>query len=119
MEEMDLRWQMAMLTIWAKRFLKKTRRKLTINGNETLSFDMYKVKCYNCHKRGYFPREFRALRNQDIKHKESTRRSVPIETPTSIALVSCDGLGDMIRVIRQKKDLTMHSWLTHLQILTL
>nr|GEU77347.1 ribonuclease H-like domain-containing protein [Tanacetum cinerariifolium] len=33
MEEIDLRWQMAMLTMRARRFLKKTRRKLTVNGN--------------------------------------------------------------------------------------
>nr|GEU71926.1 hypothetical protein [Tanacetum cinerariifolium] len=33
MEEMDLRWKMAMLTMRARRFLKKTRRKLTVNGN--------------------------------------------------------------------------------------
>ncbi|GKE65449.1 ribonuclease H-like domain-containing protein [Tanacetum coccineum] len=51
-----------------------------------------KVKCYNCHKRGHFARECRALRNQDNK-KESSRRSVPVETSTSTALVSCDGLG--------------------------
>nr|GEY15187.1 putative ribonuclease H-like domain-containing protein [Tanacetum cinerariifolium] len=49
MEEIDLRWQMAM--------------------------------------------ECRALRNQDNKNKESLRRSVIIETSTSITLVSCDGLG--------------------------
>ncbi|GKG65272.1 hypothetical protein Tco_0673203, partial [Tanacetum coccineum] len=35
MEEMDLRWQIAMLTIRARRFLKNTGRKLTVNGNET------------------------------------------------------------------------------------
>ncbi|GJZ48301.1 hypothetical protein Tco_0602133 [Tanacetum coccineum] len=55
-EEMDLRWQMAMLTMRARR-------------------------------------EFRALRNQDNKNKESSRRSVPVETSTSTALMSCDGLG--------------------------
>ncbi|GKB62403.1 hypothetical protein Tco_0918589, partial [Tanacetum coccineum] len=52
-EEMDLRWQMAMLTMRARR----------------------------------------ALRNQDNKNKESSRRSVPMETSTSIVFVSCDGLG--------------------------
>nr|GEV88917.1 hypothetical protein [Tanacetum cinerariifolium] len=57
MEEIDLRWQMAMLTMRAKR-------------------------------------ECRAPRNQDNKHKESSRRSVPVETSTSIALVSCDGLSE-------------------------
>nr|GEV37555.1 copia protein [Tanacetum cinerariifolium] len=92
MEEMDLRWQIAMLTMRARRFLKKSGRKLTINDNETLGFDMSKVECYNCHKRGHFARECRAPRNQDNKHKESTTRSVPMETPASIALVSCDYL---------------------------
>nr|GEU60981.1 ribonuclease H-like domain-containing protein [Tanacetum cinerariifolium] len=66
MEEMDLRWQIVMLTMRARKFLKKNRRKLIVNGNET-------------------------LRNQDNKHKESSRRSIPMEISTS--LVSCDGLG--------------------------
>ncbi|GKA33308.1 retrotransposon protein, putative, ty1-copia subclass [Tanacetum coccineum] len=91
-EEMDLRWQMAMLTMRARRFLKNTIRKLTVNGNETIGFDKFKVECYNCHKRGHFTRECKAPRNQDNK-KESSRRSVLVETSTSIALVSCDGLG--------------------------
>nr|GEX31477.1 hypothetical protein [Tanacetum cinerariifolium] len=42
---------------------------------------------------GHFARECRALRIQDNKHKESTRRTVPVKTPTSLDLVSCDGLG--------------------------
>nr|GEV30091.1 hypothetical protein [Tanacetum cinerariifolium] len=92
-KEIDLGWQMAMLTMRARRFLKNTRKKLTVNGNETVGFDKSKVECYNCHKRGHFARECRALRNQNNKNKESSRRSVPMETSTSIALVSCDGLG--------------------------
>ncbi|GKE81294.1 ribonuclease H-like domain-containing protein, partial [Tanacetum coccineum] len=75
-EEIDLRWQMAMLTMRTRRFLKNTGRKLTVNGNETISFDKSKVECYNCHKRGYFARECRAPRYQDNKNKESSRRSV-------------------------------------------
>ncbi|GJQ89311.1 hypothetical protein Tco_0000450 [Tanacetum coccineum] len=46
-----------------------------------------------CHKRGHFARECRAPRNQDNKNKESSRRSVLVETSTSTTLVSCDGLG--------------------------
>nr|GEU57768.1 retrovirus-related Pol polyprotein from transposon TNT 1-94 [Tanacetum cinerariifolium] len=93
LEEMDLKWQMAMLTIRAIRFLKKSGRNLTINGNESIGFDKSNVECYNYHKRGHFARECRALRNQDTKHKESTRRSVLVETHASTALVSCDGIG--------------------------
>ncbi|GJU14883.1 hypothetical protein Tco_1142849 [Tanacetum coccineum] len=70
-----------------------TGRNLTVNGNETIGFDKSKVECYNCHKRRYFARDCRAPRNQDNKNKESSRRSVPVETSTSTALVSCDGLG--------------------------
>ncbi|GJT98353.1 putative ribonuclease H-like domain-containing protein [Tanacetum coccineum] len=88
MEEIDLRWQMAMLTMRARRFLKNTGRKLTINGNKTIGFDKSKVECYNCHKRGHFAREYRAPRNQDNKNKESSIRSVPVETSTSTVLVS-------------------------------
>ncbi|GJS48437.1 hypothetical protein Tco_0598558 [Tanacetum coccineum] len=42
---------MAMLTMRARRFLKNTRKKLTVNGTETIGFDKSKVECYNCHKR--------------------------------------------------------------------
>ncbi|GJV01642.1 ribonuclease H-like domain-containing protein [Tanacetum coccineum] len=93
LEEMDLKWQMVMLTMRAKRFLKKTGRKMNVNGTETIGFDKSKVECYNCYKRGHFARECKSLRNQDNRYRESSRRSVPVETTTSNALVSCDGLG--------------------------
>ncbi|GJT95569.1 ribonuclease H-like domain-containing protein [Tanacetum coccineum] len=93
LEEMDLRWQMAMLTMRERRFLKNTGRKVTINGNKTIEFDKSKVKCYNCHKRGHFARKCRAPRNQDNRNRESSRRSVPIKTTTFNALISCDGIG--------------------------
>nr|GEW70333.1 hypothetical protein [Tanacetum cinerariifolium] len=100
-EEMDLRWKMAMLTIRAKRFLKKTGSKLTVNGNESLRFDMSKVECYNFHKRGHFARECRAPRNKDTKYKESTKRSVYVQTPASTALVSCD---EFVKLLKSQNE---------------
>ncbi|GJS77802.1 ribonuclease H-like domain-containing protein [Tanacetum coccineum] len=98
-KEMDLRWNIAMLTMRAKRFLKNTGRKLDINNKERIGYEKSKVECFNCHKKGHFARECRASRNQDNrnqdkKNKEPTRRTVPIEVTTSNALVSqCDGFG--------------------------
>ncbi|GJU28747.1 ribonuclease H-like domain-containing protein [Tanacetum coccineum] len=74
-------------------FLLLALKRITVNGNESIGFDKSKVKCYNCHKRGHFARECRALRNQDNRNRESSRRSVSVETTTFNALVSCDGLG--------------------------
>ncbi|GJW36331.1 retrovirus-related pol polyprotein from transposon TNT 1-94 [Tanacetum coccineum] len=64
-------------------------RKLTVNGlMRIFGFDKSKVECYNCHKRGHFARECRALRNQDNKIKESSRRSVPAEEEPNYALMA-------------------------------
>ncbi|GJY41904.1 putative ribonuclease H-like domain-containing protein [Tanacetum coccineum] len=118
MEEMDLRWQMAMLTMRARRFLKNTGRKLTINGNETIGFDKSKVEFYNCHKRGHFTKECRAPKKQDNKNKESLRRSVPVETSTSTTLVSCDGLGGYDWSDQAEEGPKLCTMLSHFSILT-
>nr|GEZ06736.1 hypothetical protein [Tanacetum cinerariifolium] len=93
LEEMDLKWQMAMLTMRAKRFIKNTGRKLNLNGNDSVAFDKTKVESYNYHKKGHFARECRVPNGQDNRSRDVTRRTVPLETPNSSTLVSCDGLG--------------------------
>nr|GEV94017.1 hypothetical protein [Tanacetum cinerariifolium] len=64
LEEMDLRWQMAMLTMRARRFLQKTGINLGASGTASMGFDMSKVKCYNCHKKGHFAKECRSPKDQ-------------------------------------------------------
>nr|GFB43959.1 hypothetical protein [Tanacetum cinerariifolium] len=39
-KEMDLKWQMAMLTMRARKFLQKTGRNLGVNGPTSMGFDM-------------------------------------------------------------------------------
>nr|GEY50873.1 reverse transcriptase domain-containing protein [Tanacetum cinerariifolium] len=69
LEEMDLKWQMAMLTVRAKQFLQRTRRNLKANGPTSMGFDMNGAA-------------------------EPHRRNVPVETSISNTLVSqCDGVG--------------------------
>ncbi|GJT69982.1 ribonuclease H-like domain-containing protein [Tanacetum coccineum] len=90
LEEMELKWQMAMLTMRARRFLKKTGRNLGVNGTDTIGFDKTKVECYNCHIRGYFARECRAPRNQDNINREIMRRTLPVKETSSLSSSSSD-----------------------------
>ncbi|GJV79498.1 ribonuclease H-like domain-containing protein [Tanacetum coccineum] len=66
LEEMDLKWQVAMISMRIKKFYKKTGRKLQFDAKEPVGFDKTKVECYNCHKTGHFARECRS--------KEDNRR---------------------------------------------
>ncbi|GKE16897.1 hypothetical protein Tco_1424474 [Tanacetum coccineum] len=49
---MDLHWEMAMLKIKARRFIKRTCRNLDMNG-QRISFDRSKVECFNYGIGGY------------------------------------------------------------------
>ncbi|GJR55579.1 putative reverse transcriptase domain-containing protein [Tanacetum coccineum] len=66
LEELDLRWQVAMLT----------------------------VRCYNCHRKGHFARECRSGRNQGKRsYGDNGRSNAPTNESSSQALVAQDGLG--------------------------
>nr|GEZ33346.1 hypothetical protein [Tanacetum cinerariifolium] len=80
LEEIDLRWQMAMLTMRARRFLQKTGRNLRANGPTSMGFDMSKVECYNCHMKGHFAREC-SVGSYDWSYQAE-------EEPTNFALMA-------------------------------
>ncbi|GJR21811.1 ribonuclease H-like domain-containing protein [Tanacetum coccineum] len=66
LEELDLRWQVAMLT----------------------------VRCYNCHRKGHFARECKSSSNQGKRsYGDNSRRNAPTSESSSQALVAQDGLG--------------------------
>nr|GEZ70381.1 ribonuclease H-like domain-containing protein [Tanacetum cinerariifolium] len=75
--------------------LPNTGRNLGANGPTSMGFDMSKVECYNCHRKGHFARECRSPKDsRRTGAAKPQRRIVPVETSTSNALVSqCDGIG--------------------------
>nr|GEW07900.1 putative ribonuclease H-like domain-containing protein [Tanacetum cinerariifolium] len=93
LEEMDHKWQVAMLTMRVKRFIKKKGRKLDLNGKETIVFDRTKVECYNYYRRVHFAREYKAPRNQENRNRDAPRRNAPEDTSTTNDLVVQDGIG--------------------------
>nr|GEW74893.1 copia protein [Tanacetum cinerariifolium] len=80
-----------MLTIKARRFIKRTGRNLDINGQK-IGFNKSKVECFNCHKNEHFARECRTPKNQENKSREYGRKAVPLKNSTENALITQDGI---------------------------
>ncbi|GKA89964.1 hypothetical protein Tco_0811776 [Tanacetum coccineum] len=65
LEAMDLKWQLALLSMRARKYYQRTGKKITINGSDVADYDKSKVECFNCHKMRHFAREYRGPRNHD------------------------------------------------------
>nr|GEY63467.1 ribonuclease H-like domain-containing protein [Tanacetum cinerariifolium] len=88
LEEMDRKWQMAMLTVRAWRFLQRTGRNLGANGPTSIGFDMSKVECYNCHRKRHFARECRSPKDTRRNDAAEPQRRNAEEEPTNYALMA-------------------------------
>nr|GEU30793.1 hypothetical protein [Tanacetum cinerariifolium] len=101
LEEMDFKWQVAMLSMRVKQIYKKTRIKLEFNGKEPVGFHKNKVECFNCHRRVHFSRDCRSARNSGNKSRDVRNAGYkgrdngkrPAKEENKHALVVQDGLG--------------------------
>nr|GEX05378.1 reverse transcriptase domain-containing protein [Tanacetum cinerariifolium] len=73
--------------------IKKTEKKITIQGTDVAGFDKSKVECFNCHKMGHFARQCRAPRSQDRSRRENFKHGSKVEESALKALMAIDGVG--------------------------
>ncbi|GJU55802.1 ribonuclease H-like domain-containing protein [Tanacetum coccineum] len=62
--------EIAMIVIRMKKFYKKTRRRVRIDGNKPVGFDKKKLECFKCHNTSHFARECPSKGANDGKKRD-------------------------------------------------
>nr|GFA01703.1 ribonuclease H-like domain-containing protein [Tanacetum cinerariifolium] len=95
LEEMDLKWQMAMLSVRVHKFEQKARRKIDFDKTKSARFKKKEVRCYKCQQRGHFARECKAKGGNDKQSYSSFKiKEVGKKEEDSKALITVDTLVD-------------------------
>ncbi|GJY31377.1 ribonuclease H-like domain-containing protein [Tanacetum coccineum] len=92
MEEIDIRWQVAMITARIRKFMRKTGRPIDLKPKNGITFDKSKIECFNCQKLGHFARECRFAKYQENKaNGRNEKRIVAISSTEAeyVAAASC------------------------------
>ncbi|GJZ20251.1 hypothetical protein Tco_0556841 [Tanacetum coccineum] len=94
LEKIDLKWQVAMISIRLKKFYKKTGKKLQFDAKEPVGFDRTKVECFNWETKGF-------------KAKDNGRRPEKIGGELSLVNSDEDGVDWLLmqRMMQENFDL--------------